>query len=376
MMDTSCGFPVASADTRYKYANSSAAEIGSGNGTLIYPTATGISDPGNIVLSGTVIYLAIRRPNKPPTSGTQVYNAIARTGTGANISDNTVGFAPDLLIIKDRSAVQVPTFFDRLRGKMVGLYSSSTNAEQLSADATKDVVSFDMNGATIGVNSQFNINQLADTYIDYFFKRAPGVFDEVCYTGTGAAHTEAHNLGAVPEMITVKERDLANNWAVYHTANTNVGVMNLNDVGAVQSPSTVSWNSTTPTTTVFTVGTSSIINGSTHTFVAYLFASIAGISKVGSYTGNGSSQTIACGFAAGARFIMIKRTDNTGDWYIWDTVRGIIAGNDPHLSINTTAAEVTTDDSIDPDSSGFIVNQLAATNINVNAATYIFLAFA
>lgn len=73
---------------------------------------------------------------------------------------------------------------------------------------------------------------------------------------------------------------------------------------------------------------------------------------------------------------MIKRTDSTGDWYVWDTARGIVAGNDPHLSLNTTAAEVTTDDTIDPDSSGFIVNQLAATNVNVSSATYIFLAIA
>ena len=117
-------------------------------------------------------------------------------------------------------------------------------------------------------------------------------------------------------------------------------------------------------------------NASAATYVAYLFATLAGISKVGSYTGNGSSLTINCGFTTGARFILIKRTDSTGDWYMWDTVRGIIAGNDPHLSLNTTAAEVTSDDSIDPDTSGFIVNQLAATNVNVTSATYIFLAYA
>ena len=106
----------------------------------------------------------------------------------------------------------------------------------------------------------------------------------------------------------------------------------------------------------------------------YLFATLAGISKVGSYTGNGTSQTINCGFSTGARFILIKRTDATGDWYVWDSVRGIVAANDPHLSLNTAAAEVTTDDSVDPDASGFIVNQNTATNINVNSGQYIFLA--
>jgi hypothetical protein len=139
------------------------------------------------------------------------------------------------------------------------------------------------------------------------------------------------------------------------------------------------WNSVAPTSSVFSVANTysdSGTDGSGVTYVAYLFATKAGISKVGNYTGNGSSQTIDCGFTTGARFAMIKRTDSTGDWYVWDTVRGLVAGTDPHLSLNTTAAEVTTDDSIDPANAGFIVNQLAATNINVTSATYIYLAFA
>jgi len=96
----------------------------------------------------------------------------------------------------------------------------------------------------------------------------------------------------------------------------------------------------------------------------------------GRYTGNGSSQTINCGFTGGARFILIKRTSAAGDWYVWDTARGIISGNDPHLSLNTNAVEVTSNDTIDADNTGFVVNQVAATNVNVNAATYIFLAIA
>ena len=97
---------------------------------------------------------------------------------------------------------------------------------------------------------------------------------------------------------------------------------------------------------------------------------------MGSYTGDGTSgKVINAGFTSSARFVMIKRTDSTGDWFVWDSTRGIVAGNDGHLSLNTTAAEVTTDDSIDTDSSGFVVNQVAATNINVTDATYIYLAF-
>jgi hypothetical protein len=127
---------------------------------------------------------------------------------------------------------------------------------------------------------------------------------------------------------------------------------------------------------VFTVGTGVNTNENNTTYVAYLFATCAGVSKVGSYTGNGTTQTINCGFTGGARFVLIKRTDSTGDWYVWDSARGIVAGNDPHLSLNTTAAEVTTDDSVDTDNTGFVVNQLSATDINVTSASYIFLSVA
>lgn len=115
----------------------------------------------------------------------------------------------------------------------------------------------------------------------------------------------------------------------------------------------------------------------------YLFASLPGISKVGTYTGNGgtvntngTSQTISCGFSAGARFVLVKRTDSTGDWYVFDSARGIVAANDPYLLLNSTAAEVTTVDAVDADNSGFIVNQTSGTNLNVTSATYIYLAIA
>jgi hypothetical protein len=208
------------------------------------------------------------------------------------------------------------------------------------------------------------------------FRRAPGFFDEVCYTGTGVARTVSHNLGVAPELMIVKRRSgTATNWRVYAAALGATKYLAL-DLTDAQATNTIVWNDTAPTSSVFTVGVAGAVNSSGDTFVNYLFASCPGVSKVGSYTGNGSSQTINCGFAAGARFVMIKRTDSTGDWYVWDTARGIVAGNDPHLSLNTTAAEVTTDDTIDTDSTGFVVNQVSATNVNVSSATYIYLAIA
>ena len=102
------------------------------------------------------------------------------------------------------------------------------------------------------------------------------------------------------------------------------------------------------TATTFSTSSSAEINSSSDNFITYLFASCPGVSKVGSYTGTGTTLSIDCGFTAGARFVMIKRTDSTGDWYVWDTARGIISGDDPYLLLNSTAAEVTNTDYIDP----------------------------
>jgi hypothetical protein len=182
----------------------------------------------------------------------------------------------------------------------------------------------------------------------------------------------------VPELMIRKKRNSTSNsnWVVWHTLFSGTNKFLYLNATDAEASNSLLWTSTPPTSTAFSVGTGSNTNNTNDTYVTYLFATLAGVSKIGNYTGNGSSQTIDCGFAAGARFILIKRTSSTGDWYVWDTARGIVAGNDPRLSLNTSVAEVTTDDSIDPHSSGFIVNQLAATNINVNAATYIFLAIA
>ena len=312
----------------------------------------------------TYIYIAIRRgPMKVPTLGTSVYNANPFPADAA--TNNTVidpGFPVDLVWLKpERSGVYNWYWQDRLRGKKY-LYSNATDAEVNSS--TK----FDYSNGYVETVSN------SSDGIGWAFRRAPGFFDEVCYTGTGTAgQTYTHNLGVVPELMIVKGRSIAEEWNVYYGVNTTYLKLNRTDV---PQTATTRWNDTSPTSSVFSVGTSNWVNGSGSTYVAYLFATLAGVSKVFSYTGNGSSQTINCGFTGGARFVLIKRTDPTGDWYVWDSARGIVAGNDPHLSLNTTAAEVTTDDSVDTDTTGFIVNQVAATNVNVSSATYIGLAIA
>jgi hypothetical protein len=305
---------------------------------------------------------------KVPTTGTSVFTPVARAGTNS-VANVTSGFPTDLFINLNRDHLYFANnpFFDRLRG----LVYSNSNSTAAETDGSPFLSAYGNTGVTL-TNS--GLNNSATTYITYSMARAPGFFDEVCYTGNGT-QALAHNLGVVPEMFILKNRAGGSdgNWIVYHAAVGNTAALQLNLTAAPVTTS-VYFANTSPTSAVFTVGTNQSSSGGT--YVAYLFATCPGVSKVGSYTGNGSSQTINCGFTGGARFVMIKRTDDTGDWYVWDTARGIVSGNDPHLSLNTTAAEVTSNDTIDTDSTGFVVNQVSATNVNVSSATYIFLAIA
>lgn len=363
MNDQARGMPVSSTNTSaYLLANTSSAEA---SGGVVYPIATGfVSTGSSLPALSTFIYLAIRRPNKPPTLGTQVYNAII----GGNL-DLNVGFVPDSVWWRLTTDILDWKITTRLLG-ISHLKSNLTDVEvSQSNEARWDTTTNTWKQVWYG-----------GSVINYFFKRAPGVMDIVCYTGTGSATTVAHGLGVVPELMIVKVRSAANYWVVGHSFTpTTYGYALLNDTsgGATGNlyPSNV-YFSDNPAVSTFSVTDHPRTNGSALTYVAYLFASKAGISKVFSYTGNGTSQTINCGFTTGARFILLKRTDSTGDWYVWDSTRGIISANDPHLSLNTTAAEVTTDDSVDPDVTGFIANQNTVTNINVTSATYIGLAYA
>ena len=124
--------------------------------------------------------------------------------------------------------------------------------------------------------------------------------DATTYTGNGTNRTITHNLGVAPEFMIVKSRG-AENWFTYmsHLGATKRGpCLDLADGGNTGSSY---WNNTAPTSSVFTVGTDGGTNSSSTNYVAYLFASCPGVSKVGSYTGTGSTQTISCGFTGGAR---------------------------------------------------------------------------
>ena len=213
----------------------------------------------------------------------------------------------------------------------------------------------------------------------YMFRRAPGFFDVVTYTGTGSAKTVNHNLTVTPELLIVKARSQSGGWAVYNATSGASKAMLLNSNSGAFTYNAY-WNSTAPTATQFTVATDGAVNDNTQTYIAYLFATLDGISKVGSYSGTGSNINVDCGFTAGARFVLIKRTDSSGDWYVWNTARGIVAGNDPYFLWNTigvsASAEVTNTDYIDPLSAGFTVTSNAPAALNTSGGTYLFLAIA
>jgi len=317
---------------------------------------------------GTYIYIAIRRgPMAVPESATDVFAMDVGDGTSSpNFISN---FPVDASLLGTRS----------LSDKWY-LASRLTDTEYLRPNLTNAAGSAPRYGDFDMMDAWWD-GALPSEYQAWMWRRAPNFFDVVTYTGSSTAGTLTvnHNLAVKPELIIAKARTAAQHWNVLFdfTSTGEKYFANIGTSAAAASGAEVTYGSgllnSEPTDSAFVVRTDTGI-GRAQDYIAYLFASLDGVSKVGSYTGNGSTQTIGCGFSSGARFILIKRTDSTGDWYVWDTERGIVAGNDPHLSLNTTAAEVTTDDSIDPVSSGFAVNQVSATNINVSSATYIFLA--
>jgi len=358
------GMPVGSADALL-LPNSSDAESSYDD---IDPTATGFNLKG-LNSSQTYIYMAIRRPMKVPTTGTSVFAVnLAADGSTAPITWNTNSTVDAVLIKRNLAANNgTPTFVDRLRGTSKTLQTSGNGIEGTNANIIDLIIS---NGY---IQKSVSTGGSGDA-VSYAFSRASKFFDIVCYTGTGSATTITHNLSAVPEMMIVKRRDTSSaNWCVYAN-NDNTDFLQLNLDSATVDLASI-WNDTSPTSSVFSIGDSGSVNASASNYVAYLFATLAGVSKVGTYTGNGSNQTINCGFTAGARFVLIKKISGTGNWCVFDTARGIVSGNDPFLQLNNELAQTTGEDAVDPANSGFIVNETTEA-INTNSATYIFLAIA
>ena len=368
-----------SAET-YLYANLNVAEAApntwgsSPNATGINWRATGLTSNSNY------IYIAIRRPMKTPESGTEVFamDTLGSTGDG-NQPGYRSPFPVDMGLKTSLTGNQRQISTRLLQG--TELLTESTAAEAASASKQFDYMNgTDTSTATSSVNMM------------WMFKRATGFMDAVAYIGANSNGNQSlavnHNLGVVPEFIICKNRGrAAGGWISYHK-DLNGGVnpqdyyIYLERTTAAGGPDGVAWGTSggggvAPTSTNFTVGGYYDNGYAGDTYISYLFATVAGVSKVGSYTGNaGYAVNVDCGFSAGARFILIRRTDSTGDWYVYDSLRGIVAGNDPYFFLNNTAAQVTNTDYIDPLASGFTVTSSAPAGLNASGGTYIFLAIA
>ena len=317
----------------------------------VYLTSTGFKN-GSYSTADNAIYIAIRRPNKPPEAATEVFAMDTGAGSGSNPAFDS-GFPVDLAFRDNEIGT-------RLTGSKY-LWSITNNGESSSSLYVWD--------SNVGWAKDYGSNQLA-----YMFKRAPGFMDVVAYSGTGTVATHSHNLTVTPEMMIVKCRN-SENWRVYVAPVGATKALRLNTDNETTTSSNF-WNDTAPTSSVFTVANYAGTNQSGKTYVNYLFATLPGISKVGSYSGNtGYAVNVPCGFTGGARFILIKRTDSTGDWYYWDTTSGITSGNDPYRRFNASG-QVTNTDYIDPLSTGFTVTASAPAALNATGGTYLFLAIA
>ncbi len=299
-------------------------------------------------------------------------NAAARSLSNAV---NSVSFQPDLVWIKSRTpGATSHALFDSTRGTGKYLSSDTTAAETTNANS---LTAFNGDGFSLGTDTTI-VNANANSYIAWQWRESiTAGLDVVSYAGTGVNRTVAHNLGVAPAMVIVKrsQTGATSNWQVRHTSIAAANSIQLNSTNQAAAAATV-WNSTAPTSSVFSLGTSTDVNASGVSYVAYCFAEIAGFSRFGSYTGNGSADGpfVFCGFRP--RFVMVKRTNVAASWVMFDSSRNPSNLTNLGLIPNDPAVEFTgTGTSLDILSNG-IKARGAGAELNVSAATYIFAAFA
>jgi len=314
------------------------------------------------------------------------FSTVTYTGNGGTQYIGGTGFQPDFTWIKQRSSIQWHQLTDSIRGVGKQIFSNATSAED---NATNKLTAFNTDGFSL--DSHEGVNGSGATYVAWNWDmggstvsntdgtitssvRANTTYGQsiVSYTGTGSSGTVGHGLDSAPEMIICKKRSGDQQWGVQHTS-TGIQVANLEATGAFYTSNTV-WN-TSPTASVFGLGTNALLNASSGTYIAYCFHSVTGYSKFGSYTGNGSTTgtVVTTGFKPA--FLLIKASSAAEHWFIFDTTRD--TGSNPvdkFLVPNSSGVEGT-GYNIDFTSTGFQLKS-TLTEINGNGTTYIYMAFA
>ena len=323
------------------------------------------------------------------------------TGSSQNITnDGNSDLKPDWVWIKERGQANNHKIYDSSRGTTKFIVSAETDAEGTDSNG---LTAFLTDGFTLGGGGSHNAN--SNTYVGWQWKANGGTTssnDDGSYTSTVQANTTAgfsivkygdassfsasspatvgHGLGAVPKWILIKNLDGARSWGVHHVSNGAGKIIYLDLTNAVAS-STGFDNGTLPTSSVFTVNTLNVANGNNLEYIAYCFAEIQGYSKFGGYNGNGNADGpfVYTGFKPA--WVMTKRTDTTGNWYIYDSTRNGSSGPDTNqahtiLYANDTSAEIDNSSrGIDMNANGFKIRN-TLNDVNNSSGTYIYMAFA
>jgi hypothetical protein len=341
-------------------------------------------------------FVALNTYNLPTSTivkGNTVMDATLYTGTLlSNAITNAAAFKPDLVWLKSRSAATDNKLTDSIRGVTKGLISNTTGAETTD---TQGLTAFNTNGFTVGTNTDYN--NLAATYVAWQWQAGQGSsssntngsitstvsvnasagFSIATFTANGTAGaTIGHGLGVAPAFYIVKCRSNSpTDWVVYHSSlGATQGIyLSLTNSAATSS---AFWNNTAPTSSVFSIGSSSNYNVNGYTNVAYCWTPIAGFSAFGSLTGNGSADGVFVYLGFKPRFILYKRTDSTSDWRIWDTARTPYNAMSSILYPDVSDAEYTAStQDFDALSNGFKIRNSSAA-MNASGGTYIYAAFA
>ena len=324
---------------------------------------------------------------------TDYFNTKLYTGTGSSNSVTGVGFQPDWVWIKDRGSNANHHLFDAVRGVTKDIISNSSNAQ--GTDAQK-LTAFGADGFTVGTNG--NVNGSSANMVSWNWKAGTGQgssntdgsinttytsvnttsgFSISQYTGTGSNATIGHGLGAVPKMIIVKNTSTTDSWMVYHVGSGSNAYLHLETTNAALSPSTAQFQATTPTSSLFYVGTADGTNKSSSNMIAYCFAEKTGYSKFGSYTGNGNAdgKFIYTGFKPA--FVLFKGSTIAENWWMFDTKRSESNVANDGLIASTSNSEYSNNATfkIDILSNGF---KMRSTDSFANSSgnTYIYMAFA
>lgn len=356
-------------------------------------------------------FVALNTFNLPEPSikaGNKHFDILTWSGTGgsaaATRSLTGLNFQPDFSWKKARTSGQSHHLFDSVRGAGLNktISSDSTNAEGSFNDTLYGYLSsFDGNGITTtnGLSTWDNWNKSGDNYVAWNWKAGNSAgssntagsitstvsanptagFSVVTWTGDGnLGSTVGHGLGVAPKMVIVKNRNNSGaGWYVYHVSVGNTSALFLNQTSASVATSSY-WNNTTPTSSVFTIGDSGGVNQSTYPLVAYCFAEVAGYSKFGSYTGNGSTDGTFVHLGFRPKFVMIKSTQTVdyGHWVIKDTSRNSYNAATSNLYANFSYGEDNEPtEYIDILSNGFKIRG-TVDGINGSGITYIYMAFA